>query len=825
MELFKLLGTIAINNSDAVKALKETSAAAKNTADDVKDTSSAAEKSSGKWGSAFKKIGSGAVALGKTVAVGIGAAATAIGGLTVQAIASAGELEQNMGGSEAVFGKYAAKIQDTAKAAFSNMGLSTSDYLATANKMGALFQGAGFDIEESMKLSQDSMQRAADVASIMGIDTASAMEAVAGAAKGNFTMMDNLGVAMNETTLANYALEKGMKKSYDQMTQQEKIGVAMEMFMDKTAYAAGNYAKENETLAGSLGTAKAALTNFLSGAGSVEDVVSSFSNFANVVVKNINSMFPALMSGFTQLVNQLVPMIPPLLETVLPSLIQGATDLINGLVAAVPSIVQALLAAVPALIQGVTEVIQSLVAALPTIFQVLVEALPSIIDMLCASLPTLLPAIIDALVAMIVTLCTNFSQIIQPIIDALPDIIVSIVEALMNNLPALIDGVIALVLGIVSAIPQILQSLVDATPTVISLLVAGILKAVPQIIVGLISVVFEIVKSLPQIFMSLNEGIINTFIGIFDGIKNVFAPLGGWFKDKFSEGAENAQKAWSAIKNFFGDIWKGIKNTFASVGKWFGDQFRQGKENAQKAWSTIKSFFRNIWSGIKNVFSSVGSWFKNIFSTAKNGVQNAWSGVKNFFSNIKNGIVNAFANVKEKLSAPFTKARDTIKGIADKIKGFFKGEISMPKIKLPHFSISPSGWKFKDLLSGDIPKLGIKWYAEAMNNPVVMKEPTIFGYNSETGQLMGGGEAGSEVVTGTNTLMNMIQSAVSAQNNGLIYYLNKIIEMLAVYFPKILEQMNIPVPAIIDPNQAAAALAVPMNKELGKLSAREERGR
>ena len=42
--------------------------------------------------------------------------------------------------------------------------------------------------------------RAADVASIMGIDV-DAVEAVAGAAKGNFTMMDNLGVAINDTSL------------------------------------------------------------------------------------------------------------------------------------------------------------------------------------------------------------------------------------------------------------------------------------------------------------------------------------------------------------------------------------------------------------------------------------------------------------------------------------------------------------------------------------------------------------------------------------------------------------------------------------------------
>lgn len=188
LDLFKLLGTIEVDNSKAKKALDE--------------TSEKGEKTESKLGNAFKKIGTGAAVVGKTIATGLAVGGAAFAGLTAKALSAAGELEQNMGGSEAVFGKYATKMQDKAKEAFSNMGLSTSDYLATGNKMGALFQGAGFDIEESMNLSSDAMQRAADVASIMGIDTASAMEAIAGAAKGNFTMIFiNMSVRHNSDVM------------------------------------------------------------------------------------------------------------------------------------------------------------------------------------------------------------------------------------------------------------------------------------------------------------------------------------------------------------------------------------------------------------------------------------------------------------------------------------------------------------------------------------------------------------------------------------------------------------------------------------------------
>jgi len=191
--------------------------------------------------------------------------ALGIGAVLKEVVTAAGELEQNMGGSSAVFKEYATTLQQYAAQAYQTMGLSQSQYLATANKMGALFQGSGFSIAESVDLTSQAMQRAADVASIMGIDVGSAMEAVAGAAKGNFTMMDNLGVAINDTTLQIYAQEKGLGKLE---TTQQKVNAAMMMFMETSEYAAGNYARENETFAGALQTFKAELQNAAAEIGS-----------------------------------------------------------------------------------------------------------------------------------------------------------------------------------------------------------------------------------------------------------------------------------------------------------------------------------------------------------------------------------------------------------------------------------------------------------------------------------------------------------------------------------------------------------------------------
>ena len=102
-------------------------------------------------------------------------------------VKSFGDLEQSIGGSEAVFGSFASSIQKTGEEAYKNLGVSQNSYLETANKMGALFQGSGIDQRTSLDLTEKSMQRAADMASVMGIDMQSALDSVAGAAKGNFT--------------------------------------------------------------------------------------------------------------------------------------------------------------------------------------------------------------------------------------------------------------------------------------------------------------------------------------------------------------------------------------------------------------------------------------------------------------------------------------------------------------------------------------------------------------------------------------------------------------------------------------------------------------
>lgn len=235
-------------------------------------------------------------------------AALGIGKIIGDSIMSGGELEQQLGGVEVVFSEHAESMRKAAATAYKDMGLSESDYLAKANKMGALLKGSGFDTGYASAMSQQVMQRASDVASIMGVDVKDAMEAVTGAAKGNFTMMDNLGVAMNDTTLQAYAQEKGLGKLE---TTQQKVSAAMQMFLDKTEYAAGNYARENDTFSGSLTTAKAQLENMTADLGTqLLPTATSLLTMARDGLELITPLVVSLGNGLNSVAQYLIGLSP-----------------------------------------------------------------------------------------------------------------------------------------------------------------------------------------------------------------------------------------------------------------------------------------------------------------------------------------------------------------------------------------------------------------------------------------------------------------------------------------------------------------------------------
>ena len=129
------------------------------------------------------------------------------------------------------------------------------------------------------------------------------------------------------------------------------------------------------------------------------------------------------------------------------------------------------------------------------------------------------------------------------------------------------------------------------------------------------------------------------------------------------------------------------------------------------------------WDLIKQKAKELGKNISDKFSEIKTNVTNKVNEVKtnivNKFNEAKNRVSEIFGNIKQGIEDKINGARDAVSRAIEKIKGFFNFEWSLPKLKLPHISISGSF----SLMPPSVPKFGIDWYSKG----AIFKKPTVLG--------------------------------------------------------------------------------------------------
>ena len=197
---------------------------------------------------------------------------------------------------------------------------------------------------------------------------------------------------------------------------------------------------------------------------------------------------------------------------------------------------------------------------------------------------------------------------------------------------------------------------------------------------------------------------------------------------------------WNLISSVVSNVAQGILGVVSSV-------WNSISGVVSSVMGTISSVMSSGWNAAKGVVTSAISGIRSVISSglhsASSVVSSVLSGIKSRFSNIWNG------------------CKSVVSSAINHIKSAMNFSWSLPKLKLPHpkiegkFSLDPPS----------VPHFSIDWYAKAMDAGMIMNRPTVFGYDAVSNKLMAGGEAGSETVVGTQSLMNMIQDAVNNSGN------------------------------------------------------------
>lgn len=334
------------------------------------------------------------------------------------------------------------------------------------------------------------------------------------------------------------------------------------------------------------------------------------------------------------------------------------------------------------------------------------------------------------------------------------------------------------------------------------------------------------------------NAIVGFLTPILDGIKNTFTTIWEAIKTAVSTAINNIQTVittvWNAIVSFLKPILEGIKNTFTTVWNAIKSTISTVLNAIQTTitniWNAIKTTVTNVINSIKSVISSVFNAIKSTISSILNSIKSTftsvWNSIKSTVSNVINGVKstissglnsakstvsNVLGAIKEKFSSIFEGAKNIVSNAINRIKSFFNFSWSLPHLKLPHISISGSF----SLTPPSVPHFGIEWYKKAMDDGMIMNQPTIFGYNAKSNQFLAGGEAGSETVVGTQSLMDMIRVAVNEENSGIIERLEMLIDLLARFFPQILSTMDRDV--VLDDGTLVGKMTQKMDVELGKI--------
>ncbi|MDL2224682.1 hypothetical protein LJC20_00515 [Eubacteriales bacterium OttesenSCG-928-M02] len=817
MTVFEIMGSIAIDNDKANKALKDTQKHGQETEQKL--------SFGDKVKASFAKAEAGSKALlGAVTALGVAAGAATVGFIKI-----AGEVEQGLGGAEAVFKEFAGNIEAYSTEAYRKMGLSQADYLATANKMGALFQGIGFEVEESMDLTSKAMQRAADVASIMGVDINWAMESIAGAAKGNFTMMDNLGVAMNDTNLEAYALEKGLTKSTRAMTTQEKVGLAMQMFLEKTTYAVedltdeygnvigvmGNYEKENETLSGSFTT-----------------MMGAVKNTGSSLVKNL---LPGLSKVFNSITNFLTDDPVGKLKKLEPVFYIIGTAILAGLLPAVVSLTGALWTLIAPLAPFI---------AAGALLGVAIYGLVQHFGGLDATMQKLGKVFLEIKLA------------VQPVINMFKDTLSKAIEKCKPYVDQLREA-FSNIGDVFTVIGKIIQAVVAPAVLMITGVINGVLNAlsgVIQFITGIVQTVTSVFSLIVGIFTGDGEKIKSAWNGLWQGLWNTVSGVGqaiwgyvsgfvsgigkaiaGAFSEtqraannleratyNLSVAQDNQKRATDLLKTATDALKQAeddlagaelsaesaalrverARRTLAETTAQYGADSLEAREaalsltqaerdldtaNEKVELSTGRLSFmqktnsmvaKSLTIANKEVAAAEGEVEKatqKLESVSKKSWDNTSKNVSDNAAGMKKATDDMATNANKKFSDiskdADSKMSDASKTFTDKISSigekFKNTNFSWGKVAMPRFSVTPSGWKIGDLLKGSIPKLGVSFYAKGG----IMTNPTAFGLNGD--RIMVGGEKDAEgIIPLTREVLGQIGDGIvqstDFMGNGLL---------------------------------------------------------
>lgn len=194
---------------------------------------------------------------------------------------------------ESVFGDMAQYVDTWSKTAIEKFGIASQSAKQYSGTLSAMFQASGLAQKDAGIMGVRLTELAGDLSAFYNIDTETAFKKIQSGMAGMVRPLRDLGIDLTAATLSEYALSQGIQKSYTDMTQAEKVMLRYNYLIHATELQSGDFERTNKSLANSLRTLKAYLSEIGTQIG-----VGLASAIRHVVVW-LNTMMQYLVKGAT----------------------------------------------------------------------------------------------------------------------------------------------------------------------------------------------------------------------------------------------------------------------------------------------------------------------------------------------------------------------------------------------------------------------------------------------------------------------------------------------------------------------------------------------
>ena len=610
------------------------------------------------------------VALGNILTKGVEAAVSGIKDVIGGAFNNYADYEQLVGGVDKLYGDASERLQQYASEAYKTSGMSANQYMETATSFSAsLIKSLEGDTMAAADMTDVAMRAISDNVNTFGSNAEDVQNAIMGLSRENYTMLDNLKLGYAGT-------KDGMQQLIDDANAYaEANGLAADLSMDSFAdmIQAIQYVQEEQGIAGT--TAKEAAETMSGSIGMAKGAWEDFKTALGNPDADLGAAFGNLAESLEAVAKNAIPIV---------------TNIFTSLGEAIPMALEYVFTELPGQLLPMLE-----------------EAFTTLGENATGPLGDVFKGLGDAV------------QQLSPAFDSVKAIVDSVVGFVQDNMPLFqeIGGKIGEIAGIVG----------------------GILGEAINTVMGVLEVVIPIVMDIGSAALPAVSGALDAVSGALTWVSEMFTGFYGvieiciqWLAQIYEVVAPYLQAAFE----FLGDALTTV-----------GDYFRSAAEGARQDWQTLQDWIKGLPQRILNFFNSFAANMGQKFNAAKERMKQAFQQAKDFIQKVPGEILGFFGNiaadigakfeaVKTAITSPIDAAKDAVGTAIDAIKGFFSSlgnvSISMPHVPLPHFSISPSGWKIADLLKGSIPSLSVSWYAR--------------GGIVDGASLIGAGEAGREAI-------------------------------------------------------------------------------